>query len=222
VPYRPRLEPSSTTNMEDAKKRKQCAGAGSLAKCERVSSQKAASAKVVVAEATPSTTSAAGCKSLAVTSARSKTVASSAASVSNIAVTVTMLRVGVLKINVRMKRLSSAPSPVAKGKQARLDVDPVLTSNAPHEVCAQPPVFVEPDEGRVAYYTTLLDSVPSELSSSSLGETSVSKSILPPPSLVQDLHVSAKVPEAIMPSQAIFLKAGAHTAVVKGLLFLAL
>jgi hypothetical protein len=185
-----------------------------------MSGQKVASAKVVVAEAAPSTSTAGG-KSLPVASARPKTVASTVASVSKVTATVISPRVGVLKINVGAKRPGAALSPEAKGKQARLDVGPVLTSSAPLEVCAGPLVSAEPDEGQVAY-CALLDSVPSESSSSSSGETSGSESILPPLSLVQDLHVSAEVPEAVMTGQGIHAEAGAHAVVVEGLLFLAL
>jgi hypothetical protein len=128
-PYRPRLESSSVANAEATKKRKQDAGVGSWRNV-RVSSQKVASVKVVVEEAAQSTSAVEG-KSLDVTGGCPKTVASSAASMSEVAATVTSPTVGVLKINVRMKRPSSDPSPAVKGKQARLDVGPVLTSNAP-------------------------------------------------------------------------------------------
>jgi hypothetical protein len=59
-----------------------------------MSGQKVASAKVVVAEAAPSTSTAGG-KSLPVASARPKTVASAVASVSKVTATVISPRVGV-------------------------------------------------------------------------------------------------------------------------------
>jgi hypothetical protein len=162
-----------------------------LAKREKVSGQKAASANVVVAEAAP-TTSTVRCKSLVVASAHPKIVASAPASVSKVNVNAASPRARVLKINVRMRRPSAAPSPAAKGKQARLDVGPVLTSNAAPKICAQLWVSMELDEGRVAY-CALLDSIPPESSSSSSAETSGSELIFPHPSLMQDLHVSVKV-----------------------------
>jgi hypothetical protein len=51
---------------------------------------------------------------------------------------------------------------------------------------------VELDDDRVAYYA-ILDSVPSESSSSSSGETSGSESILPSPTPVPNLFVTAEL-----------------------------
>jgi hypothetical protein len=94
-------------------------------------------------------TSMAGGKSLAVTSARPKVVVSSTASVSKVAVTVISLRASVLRINVGTKRPSAATSPTTMGKHARVDIGPVLTSTAPSKVCARSRVSTEPDEDRV-------------------------------------------------------------------------
>jgi hypothetical protein len=83
-----------------------------------------------------------------------------------------------------------APSPAMKGKQARLNVGPPLSSTAPLKVSARSRVAAEPDDDQVAY-CAILDSVPSESSSSSSGETTSSESILPSPLPVPNLHVSA-------------------------------
>jgi hypothetical protein len=99
-------------------------------------------------------------------------------------------KAGVLKINIRTKGLDVAPSPAMKGKQARLNVGPPLSSTAPLKVSARSRVAAEPDDDQVAY-CAILDSVPSESSSSSSGETTSSESILPSPLPVPNLHVSA-------------------------------
>jgi hypothetical protein len=104
---------------------------------------------------------------------------------------------------------------VTKGKQARLDVGPPLTSTAPHPVFAQPWFTTELDDDQVAY-SAILDSVPSESSSSSSGETSGSESILPLPPSMPNLHISVElspmmeVPEAEVANQRIPVEAGAH------------
>jgi hypothetical protein len=84
---------------------------------------------------------------------------------------------------------------------------------------------VELDDDRVAYYA-ILDSVPSESSSSSSGETSGSESILPSPAPVPNLFVIAElswmmeVPEVEVTGQGIPIEAGARVVVPKGLLSL--
>jgi hypothetical protein len=75
--------------------------------------------------------------------------------VSKVAVTVTSLRVGVLKISVGTKRPCVALSPVTKGKQVRLDIWPSLTSTASPEASTWPWVSAEQDDDRVAYCTIL-------------------------------------------------------------------
>jgi hypothetical protein len=75
-------------------------------------------------------------KVVPVTSVPPKAMAPSLAAMSKVAATVTTLGVGVLKISTGMKRSSAAPSPVVKGKQARLDVRPLSTYVAPCKVLA--------------------------------------------------------------------------------------
>jgi hypothetical protein len=69
-----------------------------------------------------------GARTVSGTGAPPKTVASALASVSKVAMTVTSLRVGVLKIGAGAKRPGMAPSLAPKGKQVRLDVGPPLSS----------------------------------------------------------------------------------------------
>jgi hypothetical protein len=57
-----------------------------------------------------------------------KTMASTSASVSNAVVTVTSLRLGVLKIGAGEKRPSAALSEALKGKHVRLNIGPLLPS----------------------------------------------------------------------------------------------
>jgi hypothetical protein len=81
------------------------------------------------------------------------------------------------------------------------------------------------DDDRVAYYA-ILDSIPSESSSSSSGETSVSESILPSPPPVPNLHISAElwpmteVPDVEIVGQGIPVEAGPHVVAPEGLLSL--
>jgi hypothetical protein len=65
-------------------------------------------------------------------------VASSVTSVSKVTVTMTSPRAEVLKISVGTKRPGVAPLSATKGKQARLDAEPPLTSAVPLKVTAQP------------------------------------------------------------------------------------
>jgi hypothetical protein len=65
---------------------------------------------------------------------------------------VTAQKVGVLKISTRVKREAEATSPVAKGKQTRIDVGAPSASVAPRNVSLQPPAAAEADDDRVAYY----------------------------------------------------------------------
>jgi hypothetical protein len=67
-----------------------------------------------------------------------KTVASSMATMSKVAATVTTSVAGVLKIRTGTKRLATAPYVVAKGKQVRLDIGPPSTFVATHQVSARP------------------------------------------------------------------------------------
>jgi hypothetical protein len=112
------------------------------------------------------------------------TVASALASISKVAATVTSPRAGVLTISARSKRPVAALLLTVKGKQAK------VTAGAP-STSVQPRVTAEPDDDRVAY-CAILDSVPLE-SSSSLGETSGSMSILPASIPVSNLCVSAEL-----------------------------
>jgi hypothetical protein len=137
---------------------------------QNVSGQKAAPAKTVVVKAAQYKLTS-GAKTMPGASVPPKAVASLAASVSKVDVTVTSPRAGVLKISIGMKRRGAAPSLAMKGKQARLDAGPPLTSTTPLEVSARPRIAAEPDDDRVAYYA-ILDFVPSESSSSSPSETS--------------------------------------------------
>jgi hypothetical protein len=127
VPYGPRLAPSSETNEEAAKKMKQGAGAGCQSKHVKVLGHRTRSAKVSMVKVTQSK-SLLGVEAVPKTGISPKTVASSLASVSNAVTTVTSPRVGVLKIGAGAKRPSAAPSIVSKGKQARLDIGPLLSS----------------------------------------------------------------------------------------------
>jgi hypothetical protein len=113
VPYGPRLEPGSEASEEAAKKRKQDAGAGYLAKCTKVSGWKAY-AKIVVAKAAQSK-STLGAKVMRGADIPPKTMASSTTSVSKVAATMTSLRTGVLRVNAGTKRPGAIPSPAIKG-----------------------------------------------------------------------------------------------------------
>jgi hypothetical protein len=139
VLYEPRLEHGSEASEEATKKRKQDACVGSQAKRMKVSDLKGASAKImVVKDAQSKLTS--GAKVVPGASVLPNAMASSVASMSMVmvAMAVTSPRGGVLKINAGMKRSGAALSPATKGKQARLDVGPPLTSIALLKVSAQP------------------------------------------------------------------------------------
>jgi hypothetical protein len=143
VPYGPSLEPDSQVCEEAAKKRKQDASTRPSVKREKVSGLKTAPAKTsamlktVVAKATHSK-AVLTAKVVPGASAPPKAVASSVASVSKIAATITFQKARVLKINTGMKRPAAAPSPSPKGKQAKLDAGPLLGSAVPHKVSARP------------------------------------------------------------------------------------
>jgi hypothetical protein len=130
VPYGPRLEPSFEASEEAAKKRRQDTSVGSLSKRVKVSGRKAAHAKIPVVKAAQSK-SASRAKTVPGAGILPKAMVSSAAYVSMVATTMTSPRAGVLKICVGMNRPGAASSPTTKGKQARLDVGPPLTSTAP-------------------------------------------------------------------------------------------
>jgi hypothetical protein len=108
-----------------------------LSPWQNVSGQKAAPAKTVVVKAAQYKLTS-GAKTMPRASVPPKAVASLAASVSKVDVTVTSLRAGVLKISIGMKRRGAAPSLATKGKQAGLDAGPPLTSTTPLEVSARP------------------------------------------------------------------------------------
>jgi hypothetical protein len=175
-----------------------------------VSGQKAAPSKTVVVKAAESK-SALEVKTMPEAGVAPKVMASLATFVLKVIVTMTSPRVGVLKISVGMKRPSTAPSPATKGKQARLDVGPSLTSTAPPEVSARSWVSTELDDDRVTY-CVILDSVPSESNSSSSGKISGSESILPSSLPAQNLHVfveihlMTEVPEDIVKLSARIVK----------------
>jgi hypothetical protein len=175
-----------------------------------VSGQKAAPSKTVVVKAAESK-SALEVKTMPEAGVAPKVMASLATFVSKVVVTMTSPRVGVLKISVGMKRPSKAPSPATKGKQARLDVGPSLTSTAPPEVSARSWVSTELDDDRVTY-CVILDSVPSKSNSSSSGKISGSESILPSSLPAQNLHVfveihlMTEVPEDIVKLSARIVK----------------
>jgi hypothetical protein len=67
-----------------------------------------------------------------------KTMALSVTSISKVAVIVTSLRAGVLRISARMKRSAIGPSLVMKGKQVRVDIRLPLISATLPKVAAQP------------------------------------------------------------------------------------
>jgi hypothetical protein len=66
-----------------------------------------------------------------------KAVATSVASVSNVATVVTSLGAGELKMRTEMKMPDVAPSSVAKGKQLKLDAGPPSTSIVTLKVSVQ-------------------------------------------------------------------------------------
>jgi hypothetical protein len=124
-------------------KHKSDAGAGPVGKCAMVSGHNAvpskapaapksvcmASSKIMLMKAThvksaPKTSVATGAVVLP------KPGVPSGTAVSKTAMTVTAPWAGVLNISTGTKRLATAPSPTAKGKQERVDVGPPAASSA--------------------------------------------------------------------------------------------
>jgi hypothetical protein len=127
VPYGPCLAPGSETSEEAAKKRKQDAGAESQSKHVRVLGRQTSCVKVATVKAAQSK-SLLGAEAVPNIGVPPKTTASTSASVSKAVVTVTSPRVRVLKIGAGEERPSAAPSEETKGKHARLNIGPSLSS----------------------------------------------------------------------------------------------
>jgi hypothetical protein len=219
VPYGPCLVPSSKASKETVKKRID-AGARPVGKHAKVSGQKVKPPKATM---TPKSIEVASSKAALVKATHAKTVPKASVAprasvplgartpsrtvVSKATTTVTTTKGWVLRINTRAKRQSAAPSPAAKGKQARFDVTPPPAFTVTCKTMVQPWASGESDDGRVAH-CWMLDSVPYVEMCSSLLSDSSSESIRasPPPFLN-----IPKMPDAKAAQRAVPVKMEART-----------
>jgi hypothetical protein len=136
-------------------------------------------------------------------------------------VTVTVSRVGVLRIHAEAKRPAAAPSTAAKEKQVKIDARSPLSSAAPHKVWVRPQAPAVSYDSWVAY-CAMLDLPSVESCSSSSSDSYGLESIFALPPLILDLHISMELPhvtevlEAEVAQQEVPVETEAHVVCPEG------